>query len=149
MDKWDLRYYELARHISEWSKDPSTKCGAVAVGRYGQILSTGYNGFPRGIKDDPERLEDRSTKYETIIHAEMNCIYNAALSGISLKGSTLYVYGLPICSQCGLGIIQSQIKKVVFSMDNLPKRWKGSCSKTLELFRESETIYEYISKPTA
>ena len=56
-NKWDLRFLELARHISDWSKDPSTKVGCVVVGPDREIRSTGFNGFPRGIKDDDDRLQ--------------------------------------------------------------------------------------------
>jgi len=74
--KWQIRYLRLAQHISEWSKDPSTKVGAVAVGQHGQILSQGYNGFPRGVTDLEDRLEVRDSKYLYTIHAEMNCVFN-------------------------------------------------------------------------
>ena len=62
-DKWDLRFLELARHISDWSKDPSTKVGCVVVGPDREIRSTGFNGFPRGIEDDDDRLQNREKKY--------------------------------------------------------------------------------------
>ena len=81
-EKWDKRYLELARHISEWSKDPSTKIGAIAIGDHGQVLSQGYNGFPRGINDDTFRLTVREVKYKYIVHAEMNAIYNASFNGV-------------------------------------------------------------------
>ena len=68
--KWDLRFIELAKHISGWSKDPSTKVGCVVVGEDREIRSTGFNGFPRGIDDNPERLANRETKYPLICHAE-------------------------------------------------------------------------------
>ena len=55
-DKWDIRFLELAKHISAWSKDPSTKVGCVAIGNHGQVLSQGYNGFPRGILDSENNL---------------------------------------------------------------------------------------------
>ena len=74
--KWQERYLDLAEEISKWSKDPSTQCGAVAVGDKGQILSQGYNGFPRGIHDNIGLLEDKKSKYDRIVHAEMNVIYN-------------------------------------------------------------------------
>ena len=61
--KWDVRFIELAKHISLWSKDPSTKVGCVVVGEDREIRSTGFNGFPRGIDDDDERLMDREKKY--------------------------------------------------------------------------------------
>ena len=62
-EKWDRRFIDLALHISEWSKDPSTKVGCVVVGEDREIRSTGFNGFPRGIEDSMERLEDRELKY--------------------------------------------------------------------------------------
>ena len=71
--KWDMRYMALAKEVSTWSKDPSTQVGTVAVGSKGQVLSQGYNGFPRGVDDDISRLEIRETKYKYVVHAEMNC----------------------------------------------------------------------------
>ena len=62
-EKWEIRFLELAKHISGWSKDPSTKVGCVVVGEDREIRSTGFNGIPRGIDDDEERLTDRSQKY--------------------------------------------------------------------------------------
>ena len=68
-EKWDKRFLDLAAHISTWSKDPSTKVGCVVVGEDREIRSTGFNGFPRGIEDDEERLSDREQKYPLICHA--------------------------------------------------------------------------------
>ena len=89
MNKWYKRYLNLAKEVSTWSKDPNTKVGAVVVGSKGQILSQGYNGFPRGIKDTNDRLNDREKKYKFVVHAEQNCIYNATLNGVSLDGNIL------------------------------------------------------------
>lgn len=140
-DKWTRRYLDLAGHIANWSKDPSTQCGAVVIGDYGQILSTGFNGFPRGIKDD-SRLHDRETKYKHIIHAEMNTIYNASLTSVSLKNSTIYVWGLPVCSQCALGVIQSGIKTVVVAYpEKIHDKWKESGQLTEALFKEAGVQY--------
>ena len=72
--KWDLRFLKLAEHISNWSKDPSTKVGCIIVGEDREIRSTGFNGFPRGIEDSEERLNDRTQKYPLICHAEENAI---------------------------------------------------------------------------
>ena len=119
--KWDMRYMALAKEVSTWSKDPSTQVGTVAVGSKGQVLSQGYNGFPRGVDDDMSRLEIRETKYKYIVHAEMNCIFNATYNGVSLDGSTMYVYGLPMCSECAKGIIQVGIKKVIMPQMYIPK----------------------------
>lgn len=70
--KWRNRYLLLAKHFSTWSKDPSTQVGAVAVSDNGLILSEGWNGFPRGIRDTQNRLGDRQTKYDYMVHAEKN-----------------------------------------------------------------------------
>ena len=135
---WDAKYIRLADNISLWSKDPSKKIGAIAVGIDGQILSQGYNGFPRGINDTSERYLDREVKYKFIVHAEMNCIYNATLTGVSLKGSTLYVSGLPICSECAKGIIQVGIKRVVMNnADKVPPNWQESWTISKALFAEA------------
>ena len=119
---WKLKYMELAKTIASWSKDPSTQVGAICVGEIGQVLSQGYNGFPRGVLDLPEKLEDRTEKYKHTVHAEMNCIYHACRTGVSLKGSSMFVYGLPICHECAKAIIQVGIKKVllVFGKDDKP-----------------------------
>ena len=139
---WGTKYTNLAKHISTWSKDPSTQVGAIVVGGDGQILSQGFNGFPRGIKDSDERLNNRERKYELVVHAEMNAIYNASLTGVSLRDSTLYVYGLPICNECAKGIIQVGIKKVVAMR---PKEynsdWDKSNKNAEALFREAEVMY--------
>lgn len=139
---WTQRYLKLAKEISTWSKDPSTQIGAVVIGDEGQILSQGYNGFPRGIEDSEEKLNDKETKYDHIVHGEMNCIYNACLNGVSLKGSSLYVYGLPVCHICANGIIQVGIKKVYMAHDmELPQRWMESWEKTRVKFIESRIGY--------
>jgi len=135
---WNTRYINLAKEISTWSKDPSKKIGAVAIGDNGQVLSQGYNGFPRGILDLQERYDDRPTKYKYVVHAEMNCIYNATLNGVSLKGATMYVHGLPVCSECAKGIIQVGIKKVFWNLDSeIPEIWLESLKLTIDLFEEA------------
>lgn len=138
MNKWTRRYLDIAGEVSKWSKDPSVKVGAVAVGAKGQILSQGYNGFPRGVKDTNDRYEDREQKYKYVVHGEMNAIYNACHSGASLDGATLYVTGLPVCSECAKGIIQVGIKKVIMEYpQNIPDRWRTSMQTTAEMFKEA------------
>jgi dCMP deaminase len=139
MNKWHDRYMEMAHKVSEWSKDPNTKVGAVAVGSKGQILSQGFNGFPRGILDTDERLNDRETKYMYVVHAEMNVIYNATYNGVSLDKADLYVYGLPVCSECCKGIIQVGIKTVYVSKECLELRphWQESWMRSVDMFSEA------------
>ncbi len=139
---WGDRYTHLAKEISAWSKDPNTKVGAVVIGKDGQVLSQGYNGFPRGIRDSNSRFKNRERKLELVVHAEMNAIYNACLSGVSLKGSTLYVYGLPICNECAKGIIQVGIKKVVAMRPKVYNtQWDKSIKNAKKIFDEAEVMY--------
>jgi dCMP deaminase len=143
--KWDHRYLKLAYGIAQWSKDPSSKIGAVTVGAKGQVLSQGFNGFPRGLKDDYDRLNDRETKYKYVVHAEMNAIYNATYNGTSLDGATLYVYGLPTCSECAKGIIQVGIKRVVMpASPGMPEKWKDSWLTSMSFFKEAGVDFDFI-----
>jgi dCMP deaminase len=136
-DRWKKNYLKLAREVSTWSKDPSTKVGAIAVGDKGQILSQGYNGFPRGIKDEDDRLNDKSQKYKYVVHAEQNCIYNATLNGVSLNGADMYIFGLPLCSECAKGVIQVGIKRVIMCTPlEIPDKWKESYDLTTDMLRE-------------
>jgi dCMP deaminase len=146
LTSWDYRYLNLAKEVSTWSKDPSTQVGAVIVGDKGQILSQGYNGFPRGIKDSEDRLNDRPTKLKLVVHAEMNCIYNASFSGVSLENSTVYVHGLPVCSECAKGVIQVGVKRVIMCCPvDIDDKWKDSFNETEKMFDEAGVSYTCIS----
>jgi dCMP deaminase len=136
---WQNRYMNLAKEFSGWSKDPSKKIGAVAVGSKGQVLAQGYNGFPRGINDDENRYEDRETKYKYVVHAEMNCIYNATYNGVSLDGSDLYIWGLPMCSECAKGVIQVGVKNIYWDMEGeIPPIWQESYDTTVSMCNEAK-----------
>lgn len=138
--KWTKRFMELARHISNWSKDPSTQVGVVAISPNKRILSTGYNGFPSRISDNVEFYNNREYKYKLIIHGEQNCILNAAMNGVSLKGSYLFVWGMPVCNECAKSIIQVGIERVYWGMsnsENIPEKWKESLIITNNLFKEA------------
>ena len=141
MNKWTRRYLDIAKEVGTWSKDPSKQIGAVAVGDKGQILSQGYNGFPRGVKDTDDRYNVREEKYKYVVHGEMNCIYNACNSGVSLNGATLYVTGLPVCSECAKGTIQVGIKKVVMEYPkDIPLVWEQSVQLTKQMFLEADVL---------
>jgi len=144
-DKWHYRFLELARQIASWSKDPSRQIGAVAT-RNKQILSVGYNGFPRHIEDTHARLNDRETKYKFMVHAEQNLIYNAVHNGVSLENASLYVWGLPVCSECTKGIIQAGIKHVYWSCheSTIPSNWLESYELTKEFFSEANVTIERL-----
>lgn len=143
MKPYNIRYLDLAKQIANWSKDPSTKVGAVAVGHKGQILAQGYNGFPRGIADTAERYADRDQKYKYIVHAEMNVIYNASYNGVSLDGADLYIYGLPTCSECAKGIVQVGIKRVIMPKYRYPDRWMESWEYSKKMYDEAGVDYVF------
>ena len=143
-DKWDKRFLELAKHISLWSKDPSTKVGCVVVGDDREIRSTGFNGFPRGIEDDDGRLSDRSQKYPLICHAEENAIMHAARVGVSLKGNTAYVTWPP-CSRCTRSLIQAGIREVVFPKDlEIPDRWQEDFAIAMSMMSEAQVSVRQV-----
>ena len=115
---WDEYFMGVALLAAQRSKDPSTQVGACIVDANNRILSTGYNGFPKGCSDDefPWNRDDTlgETKYPFVVHAELNAILNA--SGKSLAGATLYVALFP-CNECAKAIIQSGITEVVYLSD--------------------------------
>lgn len=141
MTNWDLRYLSLCDHIATWSKDPSTKVGSVIIAPNGHtVISTGYNGFARGILDTEYRLADRETKYGFIVHAELNAILNAARNGYPTMGCTLYCSGLPPCRECAKAIIQAGIAEVVVRVPNtegIPERWIQSIEDGDRMLKEA------------
>jgi len=110
--KWDERFMEMARMVASWSKDRSRKVGAVIVGTGGEIVSVGYNGFPRNADDEVEDRHERPAKYRWTEHAERNAIYNAARTGARLAETTIYLPWYP-CMDCARSIVQSGIRCVV------------------------------------
>lgn len=107
---WNVRFMELADYISQWSKDRSTRVGAIIVNDRNPI-SMGYNGFPRGSDDNNDERHERPDKYEWVLHAEENAIINAARHGQQTKDCEMYVSWFP-CSKCAGMIVNSGIKKL-------------------------------------
>lgn len=132
--KWDLRMLGLARHVSTWSKDPSTKVGAVIFTPEYRIVSVGYNGMAKGVSDD--KLEDRERKYKTIIHGEINALLFAQSS---VKGCTLATWPFMSCSNCSSIMIQAGIKRCIFPAlsEELRIRWEESLKLSYEQFGEA------------
>ena len=140
---WDIRFMRMAHEVASWSKDPSTKVGCVLV-KDRKIISMGYNGFPRLIEDDLNRLIDREVKYEMMVHAEQNAVITAALHGISTAGSTAYVTFSP-CSRCAAVLINAGISTVVVSAaDVIPDRWLENFRLAAELLNEAGIGHEII-----
>ncbi len=139
LSNWDKRFLELAELVSSWSKDPSTKVGAVIVDDQNIIVSVGFNGFPKGIEDN-DRLNHRDSKYQIIIHAENNALMFAKRS---LNNCTLYTYPFMPCPRCAGMIIQSGIKRVVSYKNTTDRhRWELDFSISRELFNEANIQLE-------
>lgn len=125
----------LAEHIAKLSKDPSTQVGAVIFDEKRRVVSTGYNGFARGVHDIPERLHNRDVKYKMVLHAEKNAILFATAP---LDGATIVVTH-PCCAQCAAQIVQAGIKHVVWpEPDNtFLARWVDELYLTIQQFDEA------------
>jgi len=140
--KWELRYLEMAKLVSTWSKDPSTKVGAVIVDSDNTVISVGFNGLPRRIQDTDQRLNNRDIKLKMIIHAEINAIITAKRP---LNGATIYTYPFMSCSQCAGLIIQSGIcRHISYKTNN--ERWKDSFDLALEMFDEARVIVNLLEE---
>lgn len=120
-NKWGSRFMAMAELVASWSKDPSTKVGAVIVDNAHRIISVGFNGFPKGVQDNPFYLTDRKHKYPRTLHAEINSILFAKQD---LKDCIIYCTHHP-CSNCTAIIIQSGIKSIVAykPSDDFLSRW--------------------------
>lgn len=140
MANWDARFLKLATHIAGWSKDPSTQVGCVVVGPDREIRSTGFNGFPRGIEDSLERLNDRTQKYPLVCHAEENAIMHAARIGVALKDCTAYVTWPP-CTRCARSLIQAGVREIVYPAGLIiPDRWQEDFALSSSMLAEARVV---------
>ena len=138
--KWEYRFLDLARHVAQWSKDPSTQCGAVIVRPDKTIASVGFNGLPRGVEDNPERLLDRDKKLQYIVHAEANAILTAHEQ---LRDYAIYVWPFQPCCHCAAAIIQSGIKEV-YCPNALVVRWTDSFEVARKMFCEADVMLNLL-----
>ena len=121
---WDLRYMDMAKLVSTWSKDPDKQVGAVVTDdRY--VRGVGFNGFPRGVQDTDFALRDKTLKLSSIIHAEINAVLAAQGSG-----ETIYVYPCMPCPQCMGFLLQAGIHYVVTldACKRTPTKWNRELS---------------------
>ena len=127
---WDEYFMGVAMLAARRSKDPNTQVGACIVSADNIIISTGYNGMPKGCSDDdfPWERTGEETKYPYVVHAELNAILNA--NGRSLKGSRLYVALFP-CNECAKAIIQSGVSEVVYLSDKYDGTPMNAASKRM------------------
>lgn len=145
---WDEYFINIAQQIKLKSKDQKTQIGVVIVGKDNEIVSTGYNSFPRGINDDLQERQERPEKYYWFEHAERNAIYNAARIGVSTLNTTMYMTCDISCADCARGIINAGITKVVFCKSNKPwnKVWQDSAERSIRMFEEAGIDVKYFEK---
>jgi dCMP deaminase len=138
--KWTERFLERAKQVASWSKDPSTQVGAVIVRPdILKVVGEGYNGFPRGVHDHPDRYANRELKYSLVVHAEANAIIDA---GRDAEGCTIFVWPLFTCNECAKLIIQSGIKKVVSPKPD-SSRWASSYDTAMLMYEEAGIEVEW------
>lgn len=149
---WEEVYFDMIAALRQKSKDPSSQFAALIAKKDHTIVSVGFNGFPRGIADTEERLNNRDLKYKLVVHAEQNAILNSAKVGVPLEDCILYVDSWP-CSNCAKSIIQAGICKVVLNGDSKTfndtgflERWKDEISLARGMFEESGVVIEIYRK---
>jgi len=130
---WDEYFADLARKAKDRSKDPSTQVGAIIV-LGNRHVTTGYNGFPKGVLETSERWE-RPTKYDWVVHAELNAILLAGVAGASIIGGTIFSTLYPCC-RCAGAIINADLKEVVYLNKDNP-RWDQSHLIAKQMFEEA------------
>lgn len=155
-ERWDGYFLRLCIQTARMSKDPNTQVGAVIIGPDRELRSSGFNGFPRGISDTPERLSDRDVKNALMVHAEQNAVFNACRVGVSLKGCTMYlvatdgsgnVWGGPPCStHCTPALVQVGIVEVVtVPFKTGESKWRTSIEQAREMLAEVGINYREVS----
>ena len=147
--KWSGRLLKMAKDIADWSKDDSTKVGAVITTQEGGPISWGFNGMPMGIDDDVSERNQRPAKYKWYAHAEQNAI---DLAKGSLEGAVMFVTFSP-CAPCARSIIQNKIGTVVvdanYTFDKMPERWQEDMGIAAEMLKEAgvKLIVAYPDSP--
>lgn len=150
---WDEYFFSLIAAIKRKSKDPSTQVGCVIAGVEHEFISAGFNGFARGVKDNPSEVPERyerSKKLLYTVHAEENAILAAAKKGTALDGSVLYIDWYP-CAHCMDSIIQVGIKEVVINRSSesynnaaLLERWKDHIEISKTKANEAGVVIRYV-----
>lgn len=143
MTKWDLHFLDMCDHVSKMSKDPSTKTGAVITRPDKTVVSTGFNGFPKVMPDNPELYNNRPEKYSRIVHCEMNALLHAYEP---VKGYTLYTT-VCSCDRCFVHMLQAGISRLVYWEDtpDMRSRWQESFDKVQTYAKEADV--EMVEAP--
>lgn len=149
---WDHFFLGMCLYVSQKSKDRSTKLGAVVIDDDRDILSVGWNGFPRGVDDTNEEFHQRPEKYLVTEHAERNAILNAGRVGRSLRGATMYLPFRPTpCSDCTRAVIQAGIKEIVgtdFKFTGKGKHWDENLAFADRMLNEAGITQRIVAVPS-
>ena len=139
-----INYSEIAKCIASASKDPRYKVGAVIFDNDDIIVSTGYNGAPRGVEDTLARYAKPLKQYY-IAHAEINAIAQAARKGVSTLGCSIIIWGKPPCANCAMAIIQAGIKTVLFQAEDFRgSKYYESFIAAFKMFEEAGIDVQYL-----
>lgn len=148
---WDEYFFELVHTVRTKSKDRSTKVGAIIVNQHNEIVSTGYNGFPRGINDDNEAYHERPLKYDITEHAERNAVYQAAAGRGGTRGCRMYLGFNPIqaiCTGCARAIIQAGIVEVIgpynVTFAGKGEQWKKNCRIAFYMLNDAGIVLKTV-----
>lgn len=143
---WDEYFINIAEQVKLKSKDKNTQIGVVLVGKNNEIVSTGYNSFPRGINDYVVERQEKPEKYFWFEHAERNCIYNAARIGVSTLGTTMYMTCGISCADCARAIISAGVEKIVLRSGKgaMSPKWQESAERSNQMFKEAGIIVEFF-----
>jgi dCMP deaminase len=143
---WDEYFINIAEQVKLKSKDNNTKIGVVLVGKNNEIVSTGYNSFPRGINDDVVERQEKPEKYFWFEHAERNSIFNAARIGVSTLGTTMYMTCGISCADCARAIISAGVEKIVLRSGKgaMSPKWQESAERSNQMFKEAGIIVEFF-----
>ena len=143
--KWDARFMELARLVAGWSKDRGTRVGCVLADELHAVLSLGYNGLPRGVRDDADERHAGDAQHLWTVHAEQNSLCDAARRGARVMGATAYVCWFP-CAQCAVALIQAGVSAVVcYEPDLFHPRYGAGYRVALAAFGEAGVSVRYVA----
>ena len=143
---WDVRYLRLAKYVAQWSKDPSTQCGAILVRPNKTLASVGFNGFARGMDDAEHLYNDRPVKYSRVIHSEWNAI--RASRDHDLEGYAVYAWPMPPCDNCTNALIQKKVSRCICPAPSAEKleRWATQFKYALQNWNQVQDPYTYCDK---
>lgn len=146
------KYYLREAYLQAMhSPDPSTQCGAVLVGREGDIMSAGFNGFHDGVKPPKDLLNvvyNRDEKLSRVQHAERRTLHIAFQFGFTyadFQDATLYAPFFA-CADCAKTIIEMGVRRVIghdLCRIATPSRWENSINIGLKMFKEAGVEYSW------